>query len=113
MSMKFLFKFGAKVLLSAAVLYLLNMYLPGFIVRGDYVAFLTVGAALAFISTVIRPIVRLITAPIVWLTLGLFNLVINVGLLFLADWILPQVQINGFSTLFIASIVIALVNSFA
>ena len=110
--MKFLLKFVVKTVLNAIILYVLNKYLPGFTVYGDYVSFLIGGAVLAFISMVIRPIVRLITAPIVWLTLGLFNLVINMGLLFIADWILPQLEITGFTTLLIASIIIALVNSF-
>ena len=112
MDMKFLLKFAVKTILNAGVLYLLNIYLGGFTVHGDYVSLLIGGAVLAFISMVIRPVVRLITAPIVWLTLGLFNLVINAGLLFLADQFLPQLEIHGFETLFIASIIIALVNSF-
>lgn len=110
--MKFLLKFAVKIVLNAAVLYLLNMYLAGFTVAGDYVSLLIGGVVLAFISIVIRPVVRFITAPIVWLTLGLFNLVINVGLLYVADLILPQLEIHGAATLFIASIVIALANAF-
>lgn len=110
--MKFLVKFIVKIILNAGVVYLLNMYLGGFTVHGDYASFLIGGAVLAFIGMVIRPIVRVVTAPIVWLTLGLFNLVINVGLLYVADLVLPQVEIHGLETLFIASIVIALVNSF-
>lgn len=110
--MKFLLKFGVKTVLNAGVLYLLSMYLGGFSVAGNYVSFLIGGAVLAFIGTVIRPIVRFIVAPIVWLTLGLFNLVINIGLLLLADQLLPQLEIHGFGTLLIASIVLSLVNSF-
>lgn len=110
--MKFLFKFAVKVVFNAVVLYILSTYLGGFTVYGDYTSFLIGAAVLAFISIVIRPIVRLITAPLVWITLGLFNLVINAGLLFIADQILPQLQITGFWTLLIASIIIALANSF-
>ena len=110
--MKFLFKFAVKVVLNVAILYVLNAYLSGFVVRGDYTSFLIGAAVLAFMSTIVRPVVRLLTAPIVWLTLGLFNLVINVGLLWVADQVLPQLSINGFVTLLIASIIIALVNSF-
>jgi putative membrane protein len=110
--MKFFFKFAVKIALNGLVLYILNKYLAGFTVYGDYGSLLIGGAVLAFISIVIRPIVRLVTAPIVWLTLGLFNLVINAGLLFIADLILPQLEITGFGTLFIASIIIALANSF-
>ncbi|MBI3442743.1 MAG: phage holin family protein [Candidatus Sungbacteria bacterium] len=109
--MKFILKFAVKTVLNGVVLYLLHSYLAGFIVRGDYVSLLIGGAVLAFIGMVVRPIVRLVTAPIVWLTLGLFNLVINVGLLYVADQILPQVEIHGYLTLLLASIIISLVNS--
>jgi len=110
--MKFLFKFAVKIILNAAVFYLLNANLDGFTLTGDYISLLIGGAVLAFIGTVIRPIVRLVTAPIVWLTLGLFNLVINAGLLYAVDQILPQLEIQGFLALFIASIIISLANSF-
>lgn len=110
-SMGFLFKFVLKIVINGALLYGLNMYLSGFFVDTAYVSLLIGGLVLAFISTVIRPIVRLITAPIVWLTLGLFNLVINIGLLYAADVILPQLDIQSAWALFIASIIISLVNS--
>lgn len=109
--MKFLLKFAVKVVLNGAVLYLLNLYLGGFTVHGNYVSLLIGGAVFAAIAMVIRPVVRLITAPIVWLTLGLFNIVINIALLLLADRILPQLEIHGYWTVFIASIIISLVNS--
>lgn len=109
--MKFLLKFAVKVVLNGAVLYLLNLYLGGFTVYGNYVSLLIGGAVFAVIAMVIRPVVRLITAPIVWLTLGLFNIVINIALLLLADRILPQLEIHGYWTVFIASIIISLVNS--
>lgn len=111
MVMKFFFTFAVKIVLNAAVLYLLNLYLGGFTVYGDYISLLIGGLVFAFIGTVIRPIVRLVTAPIVWLTLGLFNIVINIGLLLLADKILPQLEIHGYWTVLIASIIISLVNS--
>lgn len=64
---------------------------PGIHVSGFLVA-LIVAAILAFINTIIKPLVTILTLPINIVTLGLFSLVIN-GLFF---WFVASL-INGFS----------------
>jgi putative membrane protein len=72
---------------------------------------LLIGAAvLAIANTIIKPILTLITLPIVILTLGLFLFVINVAMLALAEWIAPNFSIDGFWTYVGATIVVWLVN---
>ena len=67
---------------------------------------------LALLYTVIRPFLRLITAPLVWVTFGLFNIAINMALLWGADRALPELAIDNITTLFYVSIIIAVVNIF-
>ena len=58
---------------------------------------LLIGAAvLAIANTIIKPILTLLTLPIVIITLGLFLFVINVLMLALAEWIAPNFSIDGF-----------------
>ena len=109
--MKFLFRFALKIFLNAVALYALHLYLSGFILEMGLMPLVIGGMFLAFIATFIRPVIRLVTAPLVWLTLGLFNIIINIGLLWIADQILPQLEIAGFKPLFIASIILGLINS--
>jgi putative membrane protein len=72
---------------------------------------LLIGAAvLAIANTIIKPILTLITLPIVILTLGLFLFVINVAMLALAEWIAPNFSIDGFWTYVGATIVVWFVN---
>ncbi len=73
-------------------------------------ALLIGGAVLAIANTIIKPILTLITLPIVILTLGLFLFVINVAMLALAEWIAPNFSIDGFWTYVGATIVVWLVN---
>ena len=72
---------------------------------------LLIGAAvLAIANTVIKPILTLLTLPLVIITLGLFLFVINVAMLGLAEWIAPDFSIDGFWTYVGATIVVWLVN---
>jgi putative membrane protein len=72
---------------------------------------LLVGAAvLAIANTIVKPILTLLTLPLVIITLGLFLFVINVAMLALAEWIAPDFSIDGFWTYVGATIVVWLVN---
>jgi putative membrane protein len=72
---------------------------------------LLIGAAvLAIANTIIKPILTLLTLPLVIITLGLFLFVINVAMLALAEWIAPDFSIDGFWTYVGATIVVWLVN---
>jgi putative membrane protein len=72
---------------------------------------LLLGAAvLAIANTIIKPILTLLTLPLVIITLGLFLFVINVAMLALAEWIAPDFSIDGFWTYIGATIVVWFVN---
>jgi len=73
---------------------------------------LLLGAAvLGIANTVVKPIVTVLTLPLVIATLGLGLFVINVGMLALAEWIAPDFSIDGFWTYVGATIVVWLSNS--
>ena len=72
---------------------------------------LILGAAvLGIANTIVKPILTLLTLPLVVVTLGLFYFVINVLMLALAEWIAPDFSINGFWTYIGATIVVSIVN---
>jgi putative membrane protein len=56
----------------------------------------------------VKPILVLLTLPITILTLGLFLLVINAGLLALVAWVVPNFTIAGFGTALLGAIVISI-----
>ena len=49
---------------------------------------------LTVLSTVARPILEFVTAPINFLTLGLFNILINMGFFYLATYLVPGFEIK-------------------
>jgi putative membrane protein len=70
-----------------------------------------IGAAVLGIgNAVVKPILALLTLPLIIFTLGLSYFALNVLMLALAEWIAPDFSINGFWTYIGATIVVWLVN---
>ena len=67
-------------------------------------------AVLGIANAILKPILALLTLPLIVITLGLFYFVLNVAMLALAEWIAPDFSINGFWTYIGATIVVWLVN---
>lgn len=93
----------------AAVMLAMSQFLPGFQVTG-WVPALIGALVLAVVNTIVRPILFVLTLPFTILTLGLFLLVINMICLWLAQALVPGFRVQGLGTLFIASLVLALVG---
>ena len=67
-------------------------------------------AVLALANTFVKPVLTILTFPIILITLGIFYFALNVAMLALAEWIAPDFSINGFWTYVGATIVVWLVN---
>jgi putative membrane protein len=53
---------------------------------------------LGIANAVLKPILAILTLPLIIVTLGLFYLVINIAMVALAEWIAPDFSIDGFWT---------------
>ncbi|HEX7586190.1 MAG TPA: phage holin family protein [Patescibacteria group bacterium] len=100
-----------RILANSAAIWAANRLVPGFVFTGTYVDLFIAGAVLGLINALVRPILNLISFPIIFLTLGLFSLIINIFLLYLAASFLPTLHIQNLSTAFWGLIVISLVNN--
>ncbi len=63
---------------------------------------------IALINTFVKPVLQLVTLPINFLTVGLFSFVLNALLLMLAGWITPGLEVEGFLSALLGSIVLSL-----
>jgi putative membrane protein len=61
-------------------------------------AYLIGSAVLGIANTVLKPLLTVLTLPLIIITLGLFYLVINIAMVALAEWIAPNFSIDGFWT---------------
>jgi putative membrane protein len=68
---------------------------------------------LGIVNGLVRPLAFLLTFPITVLTLGLFLLVLNAGMLALVALIVPGFGLSGFWTAVGAALVVSLVSWFA
>ena len=71
---------------------------------------LIAGLVLGIANAILKPVLTLLTLPLVIVTLGLFLLVINIAMIALAEWIAPDFSIDGFWTYVGVVIVVSLVN---
>jgi putative membrane protein len=65
---------------------------------------------LAIGNAILKPVLALLTLPLIIITLGLAYFAINVAMLALAEWVAPHFSIDGFWTYVGATIVVWLVN---
>ena len=65
---------------------------------------------LGIVNAFVRPLAFILTLPLTVLTLGLFLLVLNAGMVALVAWIVPGFQITGFWTAVGAALIVSLVS---
>ena len=110
-------KFFLRWLISAAALYIAARIVPG-IELGDRVL-VVLGVALVFglVNALIRPLLSLLTCPLIILTLGLFTLIINAAMLLLTSALSRAVGLSfvvqGFWPAFWGGLVVSIVSFIA
>jgi putative membrane protein len=67
-------------------------------------------AVLGLANAFLKPVLTILTFPLILITLGLFYFALNVAMLGLAEWIASDFSIDGFWTYVGATIVVWLVN---
>ena len=77
---------------------------------GGWQTFAALVGVFAFLSLVIKPLLRLFLGPLIIITLGLFNLVINAGILYIVDIYSQNLTITGLPALVYGTIIITIVN---
>lgn len=65
---------------------------------------------LGLINATLKPILLVITLPINFITIGLFTFVINALLLMFAGWITPGLEVEGFLSALLGSLVLSLIS---
>jgi putative membrane protein len=81
--------------INAAALWAADALWDGVRIHG-WAAYLIGAAVLGLANTVLKPVLAILTLPLIILTLGFFYLLINVAMVALAEWIAPNFSINGF-----------------
>jgi putative membrane protein len=103
-----------RLLINAVGLYLAVILVPGIRSEGTWVTFLLMAVIFGLVNALVRPILTLLTGLVIILTLGLFSLVINALMLWLASSIGSALglsfAVDGFVPAFLGALVISLAN---
>ncbi|MDI9342184.1 MAG: phage holin family protein [Sediminibacterium sp.] len=103
--MKFLIRIGV----TALSVLILQHFLKGVEVS-NWTVSIMVAVVLAFLNTIVKPILQVLSIPITVLTLGFFLLVINAGIIMLADYLIDGFHVSGFWKALLFSILLSIVS---
>ena len=105
-------RFIIQIFSNALAIFLAAYLIPGIVFTGDILTLIIAGLSLGLINFLIRPILKIISAPLIILSLGLFTIVINMFLLWVLSYLIPELIITGFWSYFWGVLIISLVNIF-
>ena len=100
-----------RLILSTIAVLVADLLLDG-VHLGEFPAALWVAIVLGILNAVVRPLIILLTLPVTIVTLGIFILIINAGMVLLADKLLDDFQVRSFWSALWFSIVLWAVQSF-
>ncbi len=102
-------KFIARILITAVSILIIDYFLDGVQIL-EWTVSILVAVVLGFLNAIVKPILQVLTIPITIFTLGLFLLVINAGLILLADKLVDGFHVNGFFSALWFSIWLSIVS---
>ncbi len=111
-------RFFIRLIINAIALYIAIRYVPGIELHsGSLPIWMTIALlALVFgvLNALLRPLITLLTCPLIILTLGLGTLLINTFLFYLTGWIGAQFgwgfTVDGFWPAFLGALVVSVVS---
>ncbi len=101
-------------LFNAVALWVAAYLLNGLDFTGDLVKLVLVAAVFGIVNSLLRPLLTVLTCPLIVLTLGLFTLVINALMLLVTGWLSARWNLGftvaGFWPAFWGGLVVGLVS---
>ena len=103
--------FILRAVIAAGGLWLASQWVDGFSITSTG-TLLIAAALLGVVNAIVRPVAVVLTFPITIVTLGLFPLVINAGMVSLVAWVLPNFTIAGFWPAVLGALLVSVVSWF-
>jgi putative membrane protein len=107
--------FLIRLLVNAAALWVATRVVPGVTYDGDWLPFLGVALVFGVVNAFVRPVAKLLTFPIILLTLGIFMFVINALMLWLTSSLSTSLglgfHVAGFWPAFWGALVVTVVGT--
>jgi putative membrane protein len=106
--------FLVRLLTNAAALWVATHFVSGITYTGSWTSLLLVALVFGVLNASVRPLLKLLTFPLLILTLGLFTFVINAVMLLITGWVSERLYLGfhvaGFWSAFWGGLVISIVS---
>jgi putative membrane protein len=106
--------FLLRLLINAAALWVAIQLVDGIEHRGSWWSLLFVALVFGVLNASIRPLLKLLSLPIILLTLGLFIFVINALMLLMTGWVSGLLDlgfdVDGFWDAFFGGLIVSIVS---
>lgn len=106
-----------RLLVNAAAIWVAVRVVDGLEFTGTWMQMGVVAGVLALVNALVRPVLTMLTCPLVLLTLGFFTLVINALMLMLTGWLSGRLglgfAVGGFLPAFWGALIISVVSVLA
>ena len=107
-------RFLLRLLINAAALWVATRIVPGVTFTGETGYLIVVALVFGLLNALVRPVITLLTCPLVILTLGLFTFVINAVILLLTSALSEKIgigfSVSGFWAAFLGALVVSIVS---
>jgi putative membrane protein len=100
----------ARIVGNLAALWVASELLDGMSYGDSFWTLLLAAAVFTIANWIVKPIVAILAIPLIILTLGIAYFFVNVLMLLLTEWIVPDFVIDGFWTIVAATIIVWVVN---
>ena len=95
---------------NAVALYVAAWAISGVSYGHDWWSLLIAAAVFTLVNMWVKPLLTFLSIPFIIFTLGLFYLLINVLMLYVTDWIVPDFEIRTFWWGVLGAIIVSIVN---
>ncbi|OFW21750.1 MAG: hypothetical protein A3H97_22865 [Acidobacteria bacterium RIFCSPLOWO2_02_FULL_65_29] len=107
--------FFTRLLVNAAALWVATRLVPGVTFSGDWLPFLGVALVFGVVNAFIGPVAKILTFPLIIVTLGIFALVVNGLMLWLTSSLSSALglgfHVSGFWAAFFGALVVSVVST--
>jgi putative membrane protein len=100
-----------KLLINAAALWVAGRLVSGMTLEGELLTILVVALIFGLVNTFIKPILKVLSFPVIILTIGLFTLVINAAMLGLTAAVTDALSIEDVWSAILGAIVVSVVST--
>jgi len=99
-----------QILINAVAILIAAYLVPGIVFEGSIWKLVIAGLVLGLANSWVKPLINLISLPLIVVTFGLFTIVVNIAILSFVAFLIPELSINGLVSAFWGVLVISLTN---